>query len=602
MADAGLDRTVFVGVTVAFDGSGSSDDIGIVNYTWTFFDQGPKVLYNVSPSYVFVREGQYVVTLNVTDGDGNYDTDTMTVNVMYREPQALPGANRSIYQGQTTTFDASASPGGIVNYTWNFTYAGEGVYLYGRVVQFTFYENATFVVTLTVVDAEGATSTSNVTVTVQSIANAGADQTVTVGTTVILNGSKSFGVITNYTWTVTYRDEEFVLYGVETSFTFNKSGTYEVVLTVVNDEGFVSNDTMIITVKRIPTWIEANWFKVFLTTLISVIVVVTVVRKYLKDGTLITKTDIEKTQLQWKNLKKTWRIFKMNRLGYTGFVILVAFVVMALAAPLLSSLMTGIEGDPTRIRAKEPFLPGEWESPFAPSLKKSPYTGYRHPFGVDGLGQDVFSMTVYGTRASLLVGLVATAISVIMGASIGLASGYFGKIMDEALMRATDFFLVLPWFPLMIVLMAILGQKFIWVIVVIGITSWPSTARIVRSQVLTVKERQFIERARAVGAGDGHIIGRHIVPNVMPLIFANTVLLIALAIFSEAFLSFFGLGDPAVISWGVMLEQAYVNEAVGLRAWWWIAAPGAAIVLLVLSFSLVGYALDDVLNPKLRRR
>jgi peptide/nickel transport system permease protein len=169
-------------------------------------------------------------------------------------------------------------------------------------------------------------------------------------------------------------------------------------------------------------------------------------------------------------------------------------------------------------------------------------------------------------------------------------------------MRMTDFFLVIPWFPLMIVMMAVLGQKFIWVVVVIGITSWPSTARIVRSQVLTVKERQFIVRAKCVGAPDSHILRTHIMPNVLPLIFANTVLLVAIAIFNEAFLDFFGLGDPTVISWGTMLENAYERDAFIGGAWWWIAAPGAAIVIIVLAFSLVGYAVDDVLNPKLRRR
>jgi peptide/nickel transport system permease protein len=150
--------------------------------------------------------------------------------------------------------------------------------------------------------------------------------------------------------------------------------------------------------------------------------------------------------------------------------------------------------------------------------------------------------------------------------------------------------------------MAILGPQFIWVIVVIGITSWPPTARVVRSQVLTIKERQFIVRARAIGADDSHIMRTHIMPNVLPLIFANTVLLIATAIFSEAFLDFFGLGDPTIISWGTMLENAYDGNAFVSGAWWWIAAPGIAIVLIVLSFSLVGYAIDDVLNPKLRRR
>lgn len=306
----------------------------------------------------------------------------------------------------------------------------------------------------------------------------------------------------------------------------------------------------------------------------------------------------EKYRLMVKNAKKTWKVFKANRLGFSGFIILVAFAVMAVFAPWLSTVP-----QPNDLNSMEDNRLDEgWINPLPPSLSPSPYTDLVHPLGTDHIGRDVYSMTLYGTRASLEVGLIATLISVALGASIGLGAGYFGRVTDEVLMRVTDFFLVLPWFPLMIVMMSILGKEFLWVIVVIGITGWPSTARIVRSQVLTLKERQFIERARAVGAGDAHIIRRHILPNVMPLMFANTVLLISLAIFSEAFLDFFGLGDPKVISWGSMLEAAYANGAFDNNAWWWIAAPGMAIVLMVLSFSLVGYALDDVLNPKLRRR
>jgi peptide/nickel transport system permease protein len=276
------------------------------------------------------------------------------------------------------------------------------------------------------------------------------------------------------------------------------------------------------------------------------------------------------------------------------------FVVMAIFAPLLATVPqpTMLDNrEPNHLKDSPPL-----QNPLPPSFKPSSYTGLTHPFGTDHIGQDVYSLTLYGSRASLEVGLIATFISVVLGATIGLMAGYFGRITDEVLMRTTDFFLVLPWFPLMIVMMAILGQKFVWVVIVIGLTSWPSTARIVRSQVLTIKERQFIVRAKCVGASDVHIIQKHIMPNVLPLIFANTVLLIAIAIFSEAFLDFFGLGDTTVISWGAMLEAAYNSGAFSHGAWWWIGAPGVAIVVMVLSFSLVGYAIDDVLNPKLRKR
>jgi len=602
VADAGLDRTVPVGGSITLDGRQSTDDVGIVNYTWTFDDDGPQTLYGPTPTYCFRHEGLFEVTLNVTDEDGNYDTDTMSVDVTYRTPTANAGSDDDYYQGTNVTLDGSRTTGDIVEYRWNFTHGGEEVLLFGMVVSYYFIETGRYAVTLNVTDTRELTSDNLVVITIKNIAEAGANQNITVGNTLVLNASQSDPRAVNYTWTFKYEGEEVVLYGMEVNFTFNRSGTYEITLTVTNSVGLVSNDSMVVVVRGIPTWLDKNWSRLLVTVIAVLVASAMVVRKWRRDRALITRTDIEKMQLQAKNLKKTWRIFKQNKLGYAGFVVLIAFIVVAVFAPVISSVFTGIDGRPTIPYNKEPFLRDVWEAPFPPSLEKSPYTGFRHPFGVDGIGQDVFSMTLYGTVASLQVGLIATAISVLLGASVGLASGYFGRLTDEVLMRITDFFLVLPWFPLMIVLMAILGQKFIWVIVVIGITSWPSTARIVRSQVLTIKERQFIERARAVGAGDGHIIGRHIMPNVMPLIFANTVLLIALAIFSEAFLDFFGLGDPSVISWGVMLEQAYEYAAVDLGAWWWIAAPGAAIVLMVLSFSLVGYALDDVLNPKLRRR
>ncbi|OGS44327.1 MAG: hypothetical protein A3K76_02340 [Euryarchaeota archaeon RBG_13_57_23] len=293
---------------------------------------------------------------------------------------------------------------------------------------------------------------------------------------------------------------------------------------------------------------------------------------------------------------KMWKIFRSNILGFSGFAMLLAFVVMAVFAQFLVTVQ-----NPTDPAFYEPGVPGR-DNPAPPIWEASSITGLWHPFGTDNIGRDVYSMTIYGARASLLVGFAATFISMVLGASVGLISGFRGKLTDEVLMRFTDYFLVLPWFPLMIVLMTVLGHDFIWVVVVIGITSWPSTARVVRSQVLTVKERTFIERARAVGAREGYIIRKHIFPNVLPLIFANTILLISNAIFSEAFLDFFGLGDPDVISWGTMLEDAYNGGAFDSGAWWWTVPPSVSIILCVLSFSLVGYALDDIFNPRLRRR
>ena len=520
VADAGTYDDGLVGEVIHLDGSGSSDDVGIVNYTWTI---DGTALFGETANHIFFAVGTYSITLNVSDAEGNWDTDTTSIVIEPDQipPSALTATTRSATSGTEVQFNASLS-------------------------------------------------TDNVR-------------------------------IDNYSWSFVYDGQEVEIYGAVASFWFNISGTYEVNLTVTDASGLTNSTIVTLDVSKPTTWIVGNWLWVSIGALAGAIAVYLVVLKFRRDKALLTKSDIEKFNLRMKEAKKTWKIFRSNRLGFGGFVILVVFVIIGVFAPLFSTVQ-----DPNLYENHESNLieDGVWlqRNPLPPSLSPSEYMGLVHPLGTDHIGQDVWSMTLYGTRASLIVGLVATAISALMGAGIGLGAGYFGKAVDELLMRVTDFFLVLPWFPLMIVMMAILGREFTWIIVVIGITSWPSTARIVRSQVLTVKERQFIERARAVGSGDMHIISKHIMPNVMPLIFANTVLLISLAIFSESFLDFFGLGDPRVISWGTMLEGAYNYGAFYLGAWWTIVPPGMAILTMVLSFSLVGYALDDVLNPKLRRR
>ena len=293
----------------------------------------------------------------------------------------------------------------------------------------------------------------------------------------------------------------------------------------------------------------------------------------------------EKLRLLTKSSRKTWKEFKGNRAGTIGLVVLVAFFVMAVFAPWLAT-----HEDPNNFYKWVEVNP-RWSPPTMD-----------FPFGTDHRGRDVYSLTLWGSRASLIIGVTASIISMVLGTLVGVFAGYFGKVTDEVLMRLTDFFLVIPWLPLMIVFVMLLGPSFTNVILVIGITSWPSTSRIVRAQVMSIKEHTFIERARAVGAGDTRIVIKHILPNVFPLIFANSILLVANAIFSESFLAFLGLSDPNVISWGTMLEWAYHSGAFEKFAWWYIAAPGGCIVILIMAFYLIGDALDEILNPKLRKR
>jgi len=525
--------------------------------------------------------------------------DYDVVIVQCNESKAINGS---------VVLDARNSTGiGILDYRWTLYY-NESLSVNKTGVSPTFVWNrtGTWAVTLNVSErVSGLWSTDSMTVRVVPNANGGPDRVIweddTGNLTVPLNATRSNSDkgIVEYVWTFNYSGEEHTLEGPLQQFTFSKPGRYNVLLKVTDGAGYIGYDNISIHIKRLPYFYEKHWIFVFIELPIIAIAAITLVRKYRRDKMLITPTDIDKARLQMLNMKKTWKIFRSNKTGMLGLIVLLVMLAMAFFAPWIST----VPDHPLLLEMREPKLEElNWVNPLPPMWDPSPYTGWRHPFGTDDLGQDVYSMTMYGARASFIVGLVATFISVVIGAAIGLGAGYFGKMADEVLMRTTDFFLVLPWFPLMIVMMAILGPEFIWVIVVIGLTSWPSTARIVRSQVLTIKERQFIERAKAIGAGDSYIIRTHIMPNVMPLIFANTVLLIALAIFSEAFLDFFGLGDPDVISWGTMLERAYEKGAFSNGWWWWIAAPGMAIVLMVLMFSLVGYALDDVLNPKLRRR
>lgn len=247
------------------------------------------------------------------------------------------------------------------------------------------------------------------------------------------------------------------------------------------------------------------------------------------------------------------------------------------------------------------------------SRLESPSLGY--PFGTDELGRSVLNLTVHGARVSMVIGLLATLVTVLVGTSVGISAGFLGGRTDTLLMRITDFFLVIPTFVLALVLAPVVTELFgsdsdvlgirvtlLVIVVVIGLTSWSSTARIIRSQTLSLKERAFVDRARVIGSSSRQIMQRHILTNVVDLIVANTVLVFAGAVLTETTLSFIGLGDPFQPSWGEILNSAQTAGAPGLGAWWYLAPPGASIVLVVLAFTLLGSALDEILNPRLKGR
>lgn len=283
------------------------------------------------------------------------------------------------------------------------------------------------------------------------------------------------------------------------------------------------------------------------------------------------------------SVARHWETFRSNRAGMVGLIVLGIFIVVALVGPWF--VKSGAL-DPSTAPGP-PLTPPSWA----------------YPLGTDNFGRSVLSLLIVGARISLLVGFTAAFGAIAIGASVGIASGYLaGGRIDGVLNAVTNWFLVLPWIALAIAMASVLGPTLGNVILVIAITSWASTARLVRSQALTVRERPFVERSRALGAGHWHLMSRHILPSVFPVIFANAILMVALAILSETTLAILGLGDPGAISWGRIIEQAFTGGAMTAGWWWWLIPPGIAIVLVTMSFTMVGYALDEVLSPRLRSR
>jgi peptide/nickel transport system permease protein len=291
------------------------------------------------------------------------------------------------------------------------------------------------------------------------------------------------------------------------------------------------------------------------------------------------------TTVAWERRRRAftrgWAEYRRDREGMFGLVVLGVFVAVALLAPVLA--------DDSQLSAVNTVGNETW----APPLEHP-------PLGTDNLGRPVWDQLVYGSQVSLLVGIAATFIAIVIGTVVGAAAGFFGGWTDAVLSRLSEWFLVIPFIPLAIVLAAILGPSLRNIILVIGVTSWPVTARLIRAQVLTVKQRLYVERSRALGASSRHVLGRHILPNVMPLVIANATLTVPIAILSETTLAFLGLSDPLRVSWGSMLDDAFSSGALGREAWWWYLPPGLCVIAVVLAFTLVGRALETIFDPRLR--
>lgn len=288
-----------------------------------------------------------------------------------------------------------------------------------------------------------------------------------------------------------------------------------------------------------------------------------------------------------RGIEEFWKEFVHDRLGLVGFLLILGIALLAVFAPIIAPLGSIYHWSYKSPSSSDWFLP--------PSLQ--------HPFGTNHDGADLFGRVIWGTQISLLVGLTASLVAVIIGTLIGLFAGYYGGIIDTVLMRITDVFLCLPSLPLMLIFLMLYGQGLQNVIIVIAILGWTGTARMVRSETLSLRERPLTEAAHAIGASDSYILFRHILPNTLPLILANVILGVVNAILSEAGISFLGFmpihGQP---SWGIILYWASRKAALSNEQWWWIFPPGLMIMLTSTAFAFVSHAADKVVNPRLRGR
>jgi peptide/nickel transport system permease protein len=288
------------------------------------------------------------------------------------------------------------------------------------------------------------------------------------------------------------------------------------------------------------------------------------------------------TPPRFEALRRFAHSYARSKTGMAGLAVLVAVTVLAVAAPLF-------------IHASDLNVVGATGPSLAP-----PNAHYL--LGTDQAGRSVLTLIIWGTRPSLVIGVIATVLTMVLGSAIGLIAGHYDGAVSRVLMAITDWFIALPGLPLAISLAAVLGQGNASITIAIAVTSWPGTARLIRAQTLAVEARPFIERAKALGAGHTQVMVRQVLPNVTPLILVSSTLTIGGAIISETTLTFLGLGNPTDVSWGSMLNQAFGQGAVTAGAWWYVIPPGIAILIVVLGFTLVGRAVENILNPRLPKK
>jgi peptide/nickel transport system permease protein len=278
------------------------------------------------------------------------------------------------------------------------------------------------------------------------------------------------------------------------------------------------------------------------------------------------------------------RIIMSNKFGIFGATIILFFCLVGLLAPLIAphqpwDTIRDANGKLAIMRAPSPEF----------------------PMGTTAMGRDLLSQMLYATRTTVLIGLVSGLISILIGANLGLLSGYYGGKMDQILMRFTDIIYGMPFLPFLIVLISLFGRSLWFVIIAICCIVWRTSARVIRAQTLAIKQRQFILAGKARGCSDLRIIYGHIMPNIMPLLLLYTAFNIAWSVLAEAGASFLGFGDPDNLSWGGMLYNLWISGKIR-TAWWWFAPPAVCIVLLVSALVFVSRAYEEEANPRLKQR
>jgi peptide/nickel transport system permease protein len=281
--------------------------------------------------------------------------------------------------------------------------------------------------------------------------------------------------------------------------------------------------------------------------------------------------------------KELFKIIMEDKLGLCGVIVMTIFIFVAIFAPMII-----------------PFDPMQEHYRSDGSFARMDPPSSEHVFGTTRMGRDVLSQVIAGTRVALFVGLISGIMTTVIGTSIGLVAAYFGGWIDDLLMRITDIVYGIPFLPFAMILVAVLGPSIWNLIAAIVLLTWRTTARLIRAEVLTLKQRAFMEAARMTGAGHLRIIFKHLAPNVLPLALIYSSLSMGWAILTEASVSFLGYGDPLLISWGKILYDAYVAQAIHI-AWWWVIPPGLSITLLVMSGFFVSRTVENIVNPRLRK-